>query len=49
MHDPVPGLPYKEPAIYVERKKLDRVNSFVYLGSTIAEGCYFDNKISLHI
>ena len=29
-------------------KKLDVVHSFVYLSSTLAEGCSFD-KISLHI
>ena len=30
-------LPYIEPVIYAEGKKLDVVNYFVYLGSTITE------------
>ena len=49
MHDPMPGLLNIEPAIYVGGKKLDVVHSFVYLGSTLAEGCSFDIEISLRI
>ena len=37
MHDLVPGLPYIEPAIYIEGKKLVVVHSFLYLSSTSAE------------
>ena len=47
IHDPVPGLPYKEASIYIERKKLDAEHSFVYLCSTLVED--FDNEIPLLI
>ena len=45
LHNPVPGLPDTQPGIYVERKKLDVVHSFVYLGSTLIKECSFDNEI----
>ena len=46
MYDPVPGSPYIEPTIFVEGNKLDVVHSFVYLGSTLSEGCSLDREIS---
>ena len=49
MHDPAPGQPYVEPSIYVEDKKFNVVHSFVYLGSTLTEGCSLDKEISLRI
>ena len=38
MYDPLPGLPYIVTDIHFEVKKLYVVHSFVYLGSTLAEG-----------
>ena len=45
MYDPAHGSPYIEPTIFVEGNKLDVVHSFVYLGSTISEGCSLDREI----
>ena len=49
MHDPAPGLPYIEPIIFVEVNKLDAVHFFVYLGSTLSEGCSLAREISFFI
>ena len=49
MYDPAPGLPYVKPIIFVEGNKLDVVYSFIYLGSTLSEGCSFDREISFRI
>ena len=49
MYDPAPGSPYIEPIIFVEGYKLDVVHSFVYLGSTLSEGCSLDREISFPI
>ena len=49
MYDPAPGSPYIEPIIFVEGNKLDVVHSFVYLGSTLSEGCSLDREISFRI
>ena len=49
MYDLAPGSPYIEPIIFVEGNKLDVVHSFVYLGSTLPEGCSLDREISFHI
>ena len=46
MNDPEPGTHYIEPTIFVEDNKLDVVHSFVYLGSTLSEGCNLDREIS---
>ena len=45
MYDPAPGSPYIEPIIFVEGNKLDVVRSFVYLGSSLYEGCSLDREI----
>ena len=49
IYDPAPGSPYIEPIIFVEGNKLDVVHSFVYLGSTLSEGCSLDRDISFRI
>ena len=41
--------PYIKPIIFVEGNKLDVVHSFVYLESTLSEGCSLDREISFHI
>ena len=48
-HDPAPGSPYIEPIIFFEGNKLDVVHSFVYLGSTLSDGCSLDREISFCI
>ena len=49
IYGPVPGSPYIEPTIFVEGNKLDVVHSFVYLGSTLSEGCNLNREISFCI
>ncbi len=49
MHEPAPKQPYVEPSILVEGRRLRVVQSFVYLGSTLAQGGGLDNEISLRI
>ena len=49
MYDPPLGSPYIEPIIFVEGNKLDVVHSFVYLGSTLSEGCSLGREISFRI
>ena len=49
MYDPAPRLPYIEPTIFIEGNKLDVVHSFVYLGSTLSEGCSLNREISFRI
>ena len=49
MYDPAPGLPNIEPIVFVEGNKLDVVHSFLYLGSTLTEGCSLDREISFRI
>ena len=49
LYDPAPGSPYIEPIIFVEGNKLDVVHSFVYLSSTLSEGCSLDREISFRI
>ena len=49
MYNPAPGSPYIEPIIFAEGNKLDVVHSFVYLGSTLSEGCSLDREISFRI
>ena len=49
MYDSAPGSPYIERIIFVEGNKLDVVYSFIYLGSTLSEGCSLDREISFRI
>ena len=48
-YSPAPRSTYIEPIIFVEGNKLDVVHSFVYLGSTLSEGCSLDREISFRI
>ena len=43
-HNPAPGLPCIDPAIYIEMEKLVVVQTFVYLASRLAEGCSLDKR-----
>jgi hypothetical protein len=49
MFTPPPGHPYVEPNIFVEGTKLDVVDSFVYLGSTLSRDISLDSEIHLRI
>ena len=49
MFTPAPGAPYVEPNIYVNGTRLEVVDTFVYLGSTIARDASLDAEIRLRI
>ena len=47
MFTPVPGAPYVEPEIFVKKTRLEVVDTFVYLGSTISRDGSLDAEINL--
>ena len=47
MFTPVPGAPYVEPDIFVKETRLEVVDTFVYLGSTISKDGSLDAEINL--
>ena len=47
MFTPVPGAPYVEPDIFVKKTRLEVVDTFVYLGSTISRDGSLDAEINL--
>ena len=49
MFTPAPGAPYIEPNIYVRERRLDVVDTFVYLGSTVSRDGSLDAEICLRI
>ena len=49
MFTPAPGAPYIEPNIYVRERRLDVVDTFVYLGSTVSRDSSLNAEICLHI
>ena len=49
MYQPAPGKLYHGPNIYVYGKRLQEVDKFVYLGSTLYRSCNFDSEVSLRI
>ena len=49
MFTPEPGAPYIEPNIYVRERRLDVVDTFVYLGSTISRDGSLDAGMRLRI
>ena len=49
MYDPEPGSLYIEPTVFVEGNKLHVVHYFIYLVSTLSEGCILDREISFCI
>ena len=49
MHQPAPGKPYVPPSIYVKGKKLEVVDKFVYLGSTLSRSNTLDEEISARL
>ena len=47
MFTPVPGAPYIKPDIFVKKTRLEVVDTFVYLGSTISRDGSLDAEINL--
>ena len=43
VYQPVPGKPYKEPTITVKGQRLQVVDKFSYLGSTLSRVVHIDD------
>ena len=46
VHLPAPGKPYSEPTITVNGQKLQVVDKFTYLGSTLSRAVHIDNEVT---
>ena len=46
VHQPAPGKPYSEPTITVNGQKLQVVDKFTYLGSTLSRAVHIDDEIT---
>ena len=46
VHQPAPGKPYSEPTITVNRQKLQVVDKFTYLGSTLSRAVHIDDEVT---
>ena len=46
VHQPSPGKPYSEPTITVYGQKLQVVDKFAYLGSTISRKVHIDDEVT---
>ena len=49
VYQPVPGKPYKEPTITVKGQRLQVVDKFIYLGSTLSIVVHIDYEVSARI
>ena len=49
MHQPSPQSPYTEPVITVNDEKLQAVDKFTYLGSTLSRAVNIDDEVALRI
>lgn len=49
MFTPAPGAPYVEPNILIQGTRLDVVDSFVYLGSSLSRDGSLDSEIDLRL
>ena len=49
VHQPAPGKPYNEPTITVNGQKLEVVDKFTYLGSTLSRAVHIDDEITARI
>ena len=46
VHQPAPGKPYSEPTITVNGQKLQVVDKFTYLGSTLSRAVQIDDEVT---
>ena len=46
VHQPAPGNPYSEPTITVNVQKLQVVDKFTYLGSTLSRAVHIDDEVT---
>ena len=49
VYQPVPGKPYKEPTITVKGQRLQVVDKFTYLGSTLSRVVHIDDEVIARI
>ena len=49
VYQPAPGNPYKEPTITVKGQRLQVVDKFTYLGSTLSRVVYIDDEVNARI
>ena len=49
VYQPAPGKPYKEPTITVKCQRLQVVDKFTYLGSTLSRVMHIDNEVNSRI
>ncbi|KAK7111076.1 hypothetical protein V1264_014854 [Littorina saxatilis] len=49
LHQPAPGKPYVEPDITVNGQRLNTVNRFTYLGSTLSQNVTIDDEVNVRI
>ena len=49
VHQPAPGKPYNEPTITVNGQKLEVVDKFIYLGSSLSRAVHIDDEVTVRI
>ena len=49
VYQPAPGKPYKEPTITVKGQRLQVVDKFTYLGSTLSRVMHIDDEVNARI
>ena len=49
VYQPAPGKPYKEPTITVKGQRLQVVDKFTYLGSTLSRVVHIDDEVNTKI
>ena len=49
VHQPAPGKPYKEPTITVKGQRLQVIDKFTYLGSTLSGVVHVDDEVNAMI
>ena len=49
VYQPAPGKPYKEPAITVKGQRLQVVDTFTYLRSTLSRVVHIDDEVNARI
>ena len=49
VYQPAPGKPYKEPTITAKGQRLQVVDKFTYLGSTLSRVVHIDDEVNARI